>query len=80
MRRAWLAAAFFIVAGIEPVLAQRCPPNSTAQAVAFPGNLRTAQCFCNPGYESVRGACVRPAPDARRPAPRDPASTLVAPR
>lgn len=80
MQRTWLAAAVLVVAGIGPALAQRCPPNSTAQAVAFPGNLRTAQCFCNPGYESVRGACVRLAPDARRAAPRDPASTLVAPR
>src|SRR5215203_5054730 len=33
--------------------------NAHPVAVAIPGNLRTAQCFCDDGYRRVAGVCVR---------------------
>jgi hypothetical protein len=72
-------AAVLMIAAAEPASAQRCPPNSHAQAVAIPGNLRTAQCFCDPGFISVNGLCVRPAQPSQSPPPSDPARSLVAP-
>jgi hypothetical protein len=67
-----------LVAGTQSALAQRCPPNSHAAAVAIPGNLRTAQCFCNAGYVPVRGACVLMT--TPKPPPSDPSKALVQPR
>lgn len=52
----WLA--IFLMAGTQSALPQQCPPNSHPAAVAIPGNLRTAQCFCDAGYENVAGVCV----------------------
>ena len=60
----WLAV--FLIGSTQSALPQRCPPNSHPAAIAIPGNLRTAQCFCNPGYENVGGACVRIATDRTR--------------
>ena len=75
----WLAV--FLMAGMQPALSQQCPPNSHAAAVAIPGNLRTAQCFCNDGYTRVAGACVRIVTSpAERPPPSNPNRTLVEPR
>ena len=56
---------------------QRCPPNSRAEAVPIPGNLATAQCFCNPGFVPSNGQCVRSRADA--PPPNDPTRGMVAP-
>ena len=53
-----LSAASSMIANAT-ASAQRCPPNSHPEAVAIPGNLRTAQCFCDPGFISVQGLCVR---------------------
>lgn len=76
-----LCAAALMIAGNEPAPAQqRCPPNSHPEAVAIPGNLRTAQCFCDPGFVNVNGVCVLPArpPEA---APRNnPAPSTAAPK
>jgi len=60
--------------------AQRCPPNSHPEAVAIPGNLRTAQCFCDPGFVPVNGLCVPVKRPADRPPPNDPSRLLVAPQ
>ena len=73
----WVAAA--LLASTPFAWAQRCPPNSHPSAVAFPGNLRTAQCFCNAGYVPVAGACVRAVTETNRP-PGDPSKVLVQPR
>jgi hypothetical protein len=72
-------AAALMIAASEPASAQRCLPNSHAEAVAIPGNLRTAQCFCDPGFVRVQGICVQPArpPEASR--RNDPARSLIAP-
>jgi hypothetical protein len=70
-------SAVFLLAGLHNALAQRCPPNSHPAAVAIPGNLRTAQCFCNAGYVPVRGVCVRAA--TPKP-PSDPSKALVQPQ
>lgn len=51
--------AVFLIAGSQSALAQQCPPNSHMRAVATAGNLRTAHCWCNEGYENVAGTCVR---------------------
>jgi two-component sensor histidine kinase len=61
--RRWGAGVFLLTVALaalaSPALAQqRCPPNSQAAAVAIPGNLRTAQCFCNPGFRPVSGVCA----------------------
>jgi hypothetical protein len=73
----WLAG--FLIASTQHASAQRCPPNSHPAAVAIPGNLRTAQCFCNAGYRPVGGACVRIVTQTNRP-PGDPSKVLVQPR
>ncbi len=78
LRLSVLGAALTIAAA-EPASAQRCPPNSRAQAVAIPGNLRTAQCFCDPGFISVQGLCVRPARPSDAPQASTPAQSIVAP-
>ena len=71
--------AVLLIAGTPDAMAQRCPPNSHPEAVAFPGNLRTAQCFCDPGFTRVAGVCVRVLRPADRPPPNDPGRVLVAP-
>jgi hypothetical protein len=61
------------LAATPATAAQRCPPNSHASAVGIPGNLRTAQCFCNRGFVSAGGVCVpvvRGAPPRPHPAGR----------
>lgn len=73
------AVAALVLAAGTASAQQLCPPNSHAKPVAFAGNLRTAQCFCNAGYRSVGGACVRIASPAARPS-ADPARMLVQPR
>jgi len=74
-----LCVAVLMIAASAPASAQRCPPNSHPQAVAIPGNLRTAQCFCDPGFISVNGLCVRPAQPSQSSPPSDPQRSLVAP-
>ena len=78
----WLALGALLAASPAPAMAaQRCPPNSHAAAVAVPGNLRTAQCFCDRGYVSVGGVCL---PAAKRPPqrerPTEPGGQLVSPQ
>ena len=68
-----------LIAGTQAAMAQRCPPNSHPEAVAIPGNLRTAQCFCDRGFTRVDGVCVLVRRPADRPPPNDPARVLVAP-
>jgi hypothetical protein len=75
-----LCAAALMIAANEPALAQRCPPNSHPEAVAIPGNLRTAQCFCDPGCVNVNGVCVLPAPPPEAPQRNDPARSITAPK
>ena len=74
-----LYAAVLMIAANEPAFAQRCPPNSHPQAVAIAGNLRTAQCFCDPGFVSVNGLCVWPSRPPKAPQRNDPARSIVAP-
>ena len=71
--------AVFLIAGTHHALAQQCPPNSHARAVAFAGSLRSAQCFCNIGYRPVSGVCV-PIKAQTQPQPNDPSRSLVQPR
>jgi hypothetical protein len=78
--RSILCAAALIIAASAPASAQRCPPNSHPEAVAIPGNLRTAQCFCDPGFVNVSGVCVLPARPAQSPPRNGPAENLVAPK
>jgi hypothetical protein len=68
-----------LIAGTQGAMAQRCPPNSHPEAVAIPGNLRTAQCFCDRGFTRVDGICVPVRRPADRPPPNDPGRVLVAP-
>jgi hypothetical protein len=73
--------AVLLAASQQGALAQQCPPNSHPVAVAIPGNLRTAQCFCDAGFTSVRGLCVRIVNEpGTRPPPADPRNTFVAPK
>jgi hypothetical protein len=74
-----LGIAAVLIAGAQHALAQRCPPNSHPEAVAIPGNLRTAQCFCDRGFVRVDGICVRVTRPSEHPAQNNPNSTLVAP-
>ena len=74
----WTAAALVATAQIASAQ-QRCPPNSSPEAVAIPGNLSTAQCFCDPGFTPVNGRCVRAPNNADRPPLSDPARVWVAP-
>jgi hypothetical protein len=75
-----LSVAIVLIAVPQAASAQqRCPPNSSPEAVAIPGNLSTAQCFCDPGFTPVNGRCVRVPNNADRPRPNDPARALVAP-
>jgi hypothetical protein len=53
----WLIV--LLVASTQGALAQPCPPNAHALPLAVTGNLRTAHCWCNDGYEYIAGACVR---------------------
>jgi hypothetical protein len=76
---AWTAV--LLAASAQSASAQQCPLNSHAAAVAIPGNLRTAQCFCNDGFTPVNGICVRIVNDPGvRPLPADPGKTFVAPK
>jgi hypothetical protein len=76
---AWTAV--LLAASVQGAPAQQCPPNSHPAAVAIPGNLRTAQCFCNDGFTRVNGICVRIVTDPGvRPLPADPSKTFVAPK
>jgi len=75
----WLAV--FLITSTQHALPQQCPPNAHPAAVAVPGNLRTAQCFCDVGYTNVAGACVRAVTNPTdRPPPSDPNRMLVPPR
>ena len=74
-----LLAAVFVLAGVPHAAAQRCPPNSHPEAVAFAGNLQTARCFCDRGFTRVDGVCVPVRRPADRPPPDDPSRVLVAP-
>jgi hypothetical protein len=75
-----LCAAALTVAVSAPASAQRCPPNSHPEAVAIPGNLRTAQCFCDSGFVNLDGACVLPARPPEAPRRNEPAKTNIAPK
>jgi hypothetical protein len=78
--RCFAVAALVLAAATASAAAQqRCPPNSHSKPVAFVGNLRTAQCFCDAGYRPVGGACARIQSRAAR-TPSDPAKMLVQPR
>ena len=71
----WSAAV--LIAATQAVPAQpRCPPNSRSEAVPIPGNLATAQCFCDPGFAPVNGRCIRSRTNAP---PNDPVRAFVAP-
>ena len=69
-----------LIASTQDAMAQRCPPNSHPEAVAFAGSLRTAQCFCDRGFTRVDGVCVPVRRPADRPPPNDPAKVWVAPQ
>ena len=70
-----------LIAGTADAMAQRCPPNSHPEALAIPGNLRTAQCFCDPGFTRANGICVRIVTEPGvRPLPAEPSKTFVAPK
>jgi hypothetical protein len=68
-----------LIAGTADAMAQRCPPNSHAEALAIPGNLRTAQCFGDPGYVPSGGLCVPVRRPENRPPRNQPGRVLVAP-
>ena len=72
----WFAAGLMAVTPVASAQ-QRCPPNSRVEAVPIPGNLASAQCFCNPGFTPVNGRCVRSQTNA--PPPSDPVRSFVAP-
>jgi hypothetical protein len=72
--------AAVLLAGAPDAMAQRCPPNSHPEAVAFAGSLRTAQCFCDRGFTPVDGICLPVRRPADRPPPNDPAKVWVAPQ
>ncbi len=74
-----LYAVATLIAGAQDAVAQRCPPNSHAQALAIPGNLRGAQCFCDPGFIPYYGLCVPVRRPEDRPPPNEPGRALVAP-
>lgn len=74
-------ASAMLVAGVQPAWPQqRCPPNSYAASVAFAGNLRTAQCFCNPGFQPSGRACVPVNDPTAWPQQPEPSKRLVQPR
>ena len=77
--KAPLLIAAILTMHAQSAAAQRCPPNSHPEPVAIPGNLRTAQCFCDAGYTRANGICVRVLRPADRPPPNDPGRVLVAP-
>jgi hypothetical protein len=64
MRSSFKSAAFwlvvFLMASTQGALSQ-CRQNAHPVAVAIPGSLRSAQCFCDAGYDNVAGNCVRAA-------------------
>jgi hypothetical protein len=68
-----------LIAGTADAMVQRCPPNSHAEALAIPGNLRTAQCFCNPGFVPSGGLCVPIRHPEDQPPRTQPGRVLVAP-
>ena len=75
-----LCVVAVLIAGTPEAMAQRCPPNSHPEAVAFAGSLRTAQCFCDRGFTRVDGVCVPVQRPADRPPPNDPSRVWVAPQ
>ena len=75
-----LSIVAVLITGTQNAMAQRCPPNSHPEAVAIPGNLRTAQCFCDWGFTRINGVCVPVRRPADRPPANDPARVLVAPQ
>jgi hypothetical protein len=51
--------AAVLIASTQHAMAQRCPPNSHPEAVAFAGSLRTAQCFAiGASRASMEFACL----------------------
>jgi hypothetical protein len=68
-----LPAAALLLAATQTAVARPCPPNSHPAPLAMPGNLRTAQCFCDPDFVPVRGRCMR----ASWPASIDPVKARV---
>jgi len=68
-----------LIAGTADVMAQRCPPHSHAEALAIPGNLRTAQCFCDPGFVPSGGLCVPVRRPEDQPSRNQPGRVPVAP-
>jgi hypothetical protein len=55
----WLG--LFLTAAAHGAFAQQCPPHSHARMVSIPGNLQTAHCWCDDGFENVGGVCVQSA-------------------
>ena len=55
----WLAC--FLTAAAPGAFAQQCPPHSHARMVSIPGNLQTAHCWCDVGFENVGGVCLQSA-------------------
>jgi hypothetical protein len=74
------AAALMIAANHFASAQQRCPPNSHSEAVPFAGNLRTALCFCDPGFVNLNGACVLRARPPEAPQRNDPARSNAVPK
>ena len=58
--------AVLLMASSQAAFAQQCPPNAHARVISIPGNLQTAHCWCDDGYENVGGVCVRVVVPARR--------------
>jgi len=57
--KASVGVAVLLPASGTMAYAQDCPPNSHPIIIAIPGNLRTAHCWCNDGYQNLGGVCVR---------------------
>lgn len=73
------AAVLVLIVATQAASAQRrCPSNSHSQAIPIPGNLATAQCFCDPGFTPVNGRCARAGGRTDTPS-NDPARVFVAP-
>jgi hypothetical protein len=58
--------AVLLMASSQAAFAQQCPPHAHARVISIPGNLQTAHCWCDDGYENVGGVCVRAVAPTRR--------------